>query len=63
MLLGTVIYFALITALFQRAEDRFRMPADGIIILFGVYGAFALVTYVIRGYRALRLQHVVSAHT
>jgi hypothetical protein len=46
LLAGTVIYFTLVPSVAQAAQDRYRLPIDGLLFLFAAYGAARLMDQV-----------------
>jgi hypothetical protein len=46
LVIGVIFYFATLTAIFNRAEDRFRLPIDGFLAIYAVLGLFAIYTWV-----------------
>lgn len=49
LVIGVIFYFATLTAIFNRAEDRFRLPIDGFLAIYAVLGLFAIYSLITKG--------------
>ncbi|MBN8549665.1 MAG: glycosyltransferase family 39 protein [Deltaproteobacteria bacterium] len=62
LMMAVTIYFALLTAVFNIPEDRFRLPIDPILFVFAVFAVTSFVLYYIRGKRGDPKQACINSH-